>query len=89
MEVLPDMHTALKRFWADFNLNTNFCHSYIIRHFSDHSFLGIWAASLLKTRTYEEYIKEKQRIQSILSEFIAKLTEIALILPEFLKKLTI
>lgn len=87
LEVLSDMHAALKKFCADYNLNLHFCHRHIIGHFSGHSSLGIWAARLLKARTYNEYLKEKEIIQSELNEFIVKRTEIAPIRPEFQKKI--
>ena len=76
LEVLSDMHPALKKFCNDYNLNINFCHRHIIGHFSGHSSLGIWAARLLKTRTINEYLEERELIRGELTIFINKRIEL-------------
>lgn len=72
LEVLSDMHPAIKKFCNDHNLNINFCHRHIIGHFSGHSSLGIWVARLLRTRTINEYLQERELIRGELNVFINK-----------------
>lgn len=76
LEVLSDMHPALKKFCNDHNLNINFCHRHIIGHFSGHSSLGIWVARLLRTRTINEYLQERELIRGELNVFINKRVEL-------------
>lgn len=72
LEVLSDMHPALKKFCNDYNLSINFCHRHIIGHFCGHSSLGIWATRLLRTRTLNEYLQERELIRGELNVFLNK-----------------
>lgn len=87
IEVLADMGKQIKKFCKENDLNLNFCHRHIIERFGAHSPLGIWAARILRTRTYVEYLQTKERVKSELDEFILKKKKVSKINDKVQKKI--
>ena len=68
--VLSDLGGAIKKFCKLHSIKQYFCHRHLIEIFGAHCAFGIWAARLLRCKTYLEYLKERIFIKQELYEYI-------------------
>lgn len=76
INVLSDMGGAIQAFCNLHQMPKNFCHRHIIEAFGARSSFGLWSNRLLKCKTHEEYLKQREYVASELLEYERKIKEI-------------
>lgn len=69
--ILSDIGSAIKKFCIEHSNHQYFCHRHIIEIFGAKSALGIWAARILKCKTYISFLQEREYILSEIDEYVS------------------
>lgn len=70
--VLSDMGDCIIAFCKHHGLANFFCHRHIIQNFGPRSSFGIWAAKILKCKTYTKFLEIREDIIAELNSLISK-----------------
>ncbi|KAK8877935.1 hypothetical protein M9Y10_004698 [Tritrichomonas musculus] len=71
--VLSDMGTAIKSFCDEHSMEQYFCHRHMIQDIGANCVFGFWANRLLKSKSYEEYLKNREFVLAELANYCEKM----------------
>lgn len=69
-QILSEMGDSIIEFSKDHSMTNNFCHRHLIEHFDPRSGLVLMVIKTLKTKTFLEYAKIREKLLGEIEEFV-------------------